>query len=222
MCKSKHQVSQFRLEGWLLGFVFEDGYKLKGLRLATAEGETYVKLAKEARFGLNPAVKPGSWVQVFGERKLKLKTGELKLKAYLVQPGVPPSQYDEVTTVGAVQELPLSCEVPQPAKSSEPAKAKATILVCQKSDCCKRGGREVCQALEAGLSARGLEGEVRIKGTGCMKNCKAGPNVVVNKTRYSRIDASEIPGIIDKHFPPETISEPLTAPSLECEPVSLH
>jgi len=35
-----------------------------------------------------------------------------------------------------------------------------------------------------------------------MKQCKAGPNLVMpNKTRYSRIAASEIPKIIDQHFP---------------------
>ena len=61
-------------------------------------------------------------------------------------------------------------------------------MVCQKSDCMKRGGKAVCQALEAALSDRGLEDQVTIKGTGCMKNCKAGPNLVMpDKTRYSRI-----------------------------------
>lgn len=212
MCKSKHQVSQFCLEGWLLGFVFEDGYKLKGLRLATSEGESYVKVAKEARFGLKSDVKPGSWVQVVGERKLKLKTGELKLKAYLVQLGVPPSQEQEVQPIA---------ELPQAMKSPQPAKPKTTILVCQKSDCCKRGALGVCQALEAALSDRGLEDEVKIKGTGCMKHCKAGPNVVVDKTRYSRIDASDIPDIIDKHFPTETTSAPLTPSQLEREAISV-
>jgi len=50
----------------------------------------------------------------------------------------------------------------------------------------KRGGK-VCQALEAALSAHGLEDKVAIKGTGCMKTA-AGPNLVMpDKTRYSRI-----------------------------------
>jgi len=31
----------------------------------------------------------------------------------------------------------------------------------------KRGGKAVCQALEAALSAHGLEDKVAIKGTGC-------------------------------------------------------
>ena len=87
--------------------------------------------------------------------------------------------------------------------------------MCQKSDCCKRGAKQVCQALEKGLCDRGLEGEVTIKGTGCMKDCKAGPNVIINKTRYSRIDATEVPDIINKHFPlPQAIEEPALCQNL--------
>lgn len=206
MCKSKYDtVSKFRLEGWLLGFVFEDDYKLKRLRLATSEGECQVKLSKEVRYSLDPAVKPGTWIEVLGEKKLKFKSGEVKLKAYFVKPAVPPSHSQEVPKrVEAIHQLP------EPTKSPLPAKTKATILVCQKSDCCKLGAKQVCQALEASLSDRGLEDQVTIKGTGCMKRCKAGPNIVMpDKTRYTRINASEVPELIDKHFPEQLVEQPV-------------
>lgn len=78
---------------------------------------------------------------------------------------------------------------------------RCCILVCQKSDCCKLGAREVSRALEEGLRDRGLEGQVAIKGTGCMKQCKAGPNIVMpDKTSYRRVDPREIPDLIDKHL----------------------
>jgi (2Fe-2S) ferredoxin len=65
----------------------------------------------------------------------------------------------------------------------------------------KRGGTAVCHAIEAALSDRGLSNQVAIKGTGCLKQCKAGPNLVMpDKTRYSRIQADEIPHVLDKHF----------------------
>lgn len=224
MSKFKQNISEFRLEGWLLGFVIEDGYKIKYLRLATSEGECQIKLAKEARISLfGSAVTPGTWVEVFGETKLKLKSGEVKQKAYLVKPGVPPSQlqevaFQEVAQVEAIQETP-----PPAKKLPLPSGVKATILVCKKSDCCKLGANKVCQALEQGLRDRGLDDQVTIKGTGCMKRCKAGPNIVMpDKTRYTRIHATEIPEIIDKHFPDETISEELIAPRLECETVRVR
>jgi (2Fe-2S) ferredoxin len=185
MSKFKHkQVSEFRVEGRFLGFGFEDGYKLKYLRIATSEGEYGIKLCKDLRASRNLRLNPGDWIQLVGEKKLNLKSGKLKLKA------------EQVVVVT------VSC----PAPASLPVKAisannKANILVCQKSDCLKRGGKVVCQALEAGLSARGMEDRVAIIGTGCMKKCSSGPNLVMpDKSRYRRVTPAQIPGLLDKHF----------------------
>lgn len=176
--KSK-QVSQFTLEGRFLNFVLEDGYKLKYLRLAAAEGEYWIK-CKTLQESAELRLIPGDWIQVVGESKLDLKTGKLKLKATQVLPAIP-------NAVVATQPVP--------------AKKKANILVCQKSSCMKRGGTAVCQALQSAISDRGLEDQVAIKGTGCLKQCKAGPNIVMpDKTRYSRIQAAEIPEVIERHF----------------------
>lgn len=187
--KSK-KVSAFSLEGRFLGFVFEDGYKLKSLRLATSEGESCIKLSKDLRTSFELRLIPGDWLQVLGEKKLDLKTGKLKLKAERVIPAA--LDYTETA-------IPVE---------ATPVKTKTNILVCQKSSCMKRGGTAVCQALEAGLSARGLEHQVAIKGTGCMKNCKAGPNLVMpDKTRYSGIQGAQIPAVMDKHFAAESVDE---------------
>ena len=204
------EVSEFCLEGRFLDFVIKDGYKLKGLLLATAEGECYVKLAKHLRAAFDLRLPPGTWLQVVGEKKHDLKTGEVKLKAERVM--MTRTQRDEENeeeTSPPDQEHTLT-----PSVSNAKAK-KAIILVCQKSDCMKRGGKEVCQALEAALSACGkgfaqgsLNSQVTIKGTGCMKNCKAGPNLVMpDKTRYSRVQAAQVPALIDKHFVANSVDE---------------
>lgn len=66
----------------------------------------------------------------------------------------------------------------------------------------KRGGKEACQAMQTALKIRGLAEQVSIKGTGCLKDCKAGPNIVMmpDKKRYTKVQASQIPALIDKHF----------------------
>lgn len=195
--KSK-KVSDFTLEGRFLNFILEDGYKLKYLRLATAEGEYWIK-CKALQQNAELRLIPGDWVQVIGESKLDLKTGKLKLKAAQVLPAIPNVQENAVSI--------------KPA----PSQKKANILVCQKSSCMKRGGTAVCQALQSALSDRGLEEEVAIKGTGCLKQCKAGPNIVMpDKTRYSRIQAAEIPEVVDRHF-----ATACNAPEVELEPVSI-
>ncbi|MBN3868887.1 (2Fe-2S) ferredoxin domain-containing protein [Nostoc sp. JL33] len=188
------EVSEFCLEGRFINFVIKDGYKLKGLLLGTHEGESYIKLAKHLRATFDLRLPPGTWLQVVGYKKHDLKNGTVTLKAERVMAAR--SEMGRVETIAPVQEPPSIDNV-----KVKPAKTKATILVCQKSDCMKRGGKAVCQALEAALSDRGLEDQVTIKGTGCMKNCKAGPNLVMpDKTRHSRIQASQVPALMKQHF----------------------
>ncbi|MEH2437323.1 MAG: (2Fe-2S) ferredoxin domain-containing protein [Nostoc sp.] len=187
------EVSEFCLEGRFIDFVIKDGYKLKGLILGTHEGESYIKLAKNLRAAFDLRLPPGTWLQVVGYKKHDLKDGTVTLKAERVMAA---RSQMVIQTATPVQEPPSIDNT-----KVKPAKTKATILVCQKSDCMKRGGKAVCQALEAALSDRGLEDQVTIKGTGCMKNCKAGPNLVMpDKTRHSRIQATQVPALMDKHF----------------------
>ncbi len=194
----KHKYSQksdFRLEGRLAGFVVEDGYKIKQMKLATAEGEVILKMAKEARASLyRQLLMLGDWVEVMGEKKLDKDGEESKLKVYQIVSKTPAFT------------APAACQQNVSPTQEKPAKAQACILVCQKSDCCKLGARQVTQALEEGLRDRGLQDQVKVKGTGCMKQCKAGPNIVMpDKTRYRRIDARDVPELLDKHFEEEVI-----------------
>ncbi|MEH2408291.1 (2Fe-2S) ferredoxin domain-containing protein [Nostoc sp.] len=194
------EVSEFCLEGRFIEFVIKDGYKLKGLLLATHEGEFYIKLAKHLRAAFDLRLPPGTWLQVVGYKEYDIKKDKVILKAERVMAAR--SEMERVHTTTPVQEPPSIDNV-----KVKPVKTKATILVCQKSDCMKRGGKAVCQALEAALSDRGLEDQVTIKGTGCMKNCKAGPNLVMpDKTRHSRIQASQVPALMNQHFGDKSLS----------------
>ncbi|ODH01209.1 (Fe-S)-binding protein [Nostoc sp. KVJ20] len=194
------EISQFCLEGRFINFVIKDGYKLKGLLLGTHEGECYVKLAKHLRAAFDLRLPAGTWLQVVGYKEYDTKKDKVTLKAERVMAAR--SEMAAVQTIAAPQEPPSIDHV-----KVKPAKTKATILVCQKSDCMKRGGKQVCQALEAALSDRGLEDQVTIKGTGCMKNCKAGPNLVMpDKTRHSRIQAAQIPALMNQHFGDKSLS----------------
>ncbi|MBW4453233.1 MAG: (2Fe-2S) ferredoxin domain-containing protein [Nostoc indistinguendum CM1-VF10] len=193
------EVSQFCLEGRFIDFVIKDGYKLKGLMLGTHEGESYIKLAKHLRSAFDLRLPAGTWLQVVGYKEYDIKKDKVTLKAERVMAA---RSEMVIQTATPVQEPPSIDNA-----KLKPAKTKATILVCQKSDCMKRGGKAVCHALEAALSDRGLEDQVTIKGTGCMKNCKAGTNLVMpDKTRHSRIQAGQVPALMDKHFGDKSVS----------------
>lgn len=207
-------MAPFQVEGRFLGYIYKDGDKIKKLRLETAIGEYWFKLAKPLQTSLGEQLQPGDVVTVSGESSFCLKTGKLKLKAEALKrgadggwqslcsdrPGVAFAKDDQKQSV-ASDSRPLSCVVPEVPS--------ATILVCQKSDCWKRGGSQVCQALEQHLRDRGLENQVTIQATGCMKRCKAGPNMIImpDKTRYSHIEPSEIPQMIDEHFQAQIIQQ---------------
>ncbi|MDF5730652.1 MAG: (2Fe-2S) ferredoxin domain-containing protein [Rhizonema sp. PD38] len=191
------EISEFCLEGRFLNFVIKDSYKLKGLMLSTSEGERYIKLAKHLRATFDWQLPPGTWLQVAGEKESDRKTGEVKLKAERVMAARIEEKLLERESVGE-NSLHNSPDIPIEPKRR---KGKTAILVCQKSDCMKRGGKALCHALEKALGDRDLDSQITIQGTGCMKNCKAGPNLVMpDKTRYSRIQAEQVPTLIEKHF----------------------
>ena len=181
---SKDLVSDLTIVGQLLDFVIKDGYKVKYLRITVSDREYWIKLPKEIRKTLNPSIKPGCWLEISGTQKLKRKTGTLKLKAEDVQLIPAPNQQNSTATI------------PQ----AKPKKAK--ILVCGKSSCRKRGVKAVCEALESSLQACGLGDEIKIKETGCLKQCKKGPNIIMmpDKARYTQVRPQEIPTLIGKHY----------------------
>lgn len=187
MAKIKEQISQFSLVGQLIGFIFKGGVKLKYLRIVAAEREYWIQLPKPLRKNLDPAIAPGCWLEIQGYRKRSLKTGKVKFNAESV----------ELSKRSSSPSLTLACDSPKRA-----SKATAKILVCQKSDCRKRGAQKVCQALTANLEKLGLAEEVEIKLTGCLKECKKGPNLVVmpDKARYSRVRTQQIPELVTQHF----------------------
>lgn len=183
MSKPAQPVAVWHLEGRFLNLLVKDG-KPKYLQLMTADGEYRIKLAKELRASVSATLPPGAWIQVWGEKKSGYKTDATKLKAFRISTLAP----------GQAEPVPL-------VKAERPA--SATILVCQKSDCLKRGGKAVCHALEAALSDRNLTDQVTLRGTGCMKQCKAGPHVVFmpEKARYSRVAARDVAALVDEQFP---------------------
>lgn len=201
MSKHESQKLAFDVQGRFLGFAAKDSYKLKYLRLATSTGESVIKLPKELRLTLYRTLTPGDWIHVSGYQELCPGKGTTKIKAYQVTPiAVPEHTAGSNAVSNTVPFVPKSTEQALPAPTA--TDKKTNILVCQKSDCCKRGGRALAVALQAELNDRGLADQVVIKPTGCMKQCKAGPNLVMpDKTRYSRIRPGDVADLVEKHFP---------------------
>ncbi len=196
MSKSKSsQISEFGLSGRFLGFIVTDGYKLKHIRLATSEGEQTLKLAKSLRASIKEVLQPGDWLEVKGEKEEDPAKGKIKLKAYSLEKTNPlsPSSTLSESANNLVSRDKITDAKPQ-TKTSQ-----VTVLICQKSDCIKRGSAKVCQAFIAEIGDRGLENQVNVKSTGCLKRCKEGPNLVLmpNKSRYNHVHVAQVSKIVE-------------------------
>ena len=179
MGKLAKQRIPFEAEGYFLGFLPDKDGQLKYLRWQVGSEVFAGKIPKPLRSELYRSLKPGDRVQIAGEREVDLLKGREKWVLCHVVP---------------VQASPKA------APGSEEGR-KGVVLVCQKSDCCRRGAIAVMQALQAHLAA--YPETIRVQGVGCLKDCKRGPNVVFlpDKARYSGVSPQGIPALLERHFP---------------------
>lgn len=177
----------FKLSGRFLGYMLKDTYKIKAMRLATAAGEEVIKLPKGLRYASAPILQPGAWVQVQGQQKIDLKTGQTQLKAL------------EIMLATPVEALPAHPAL-ETVSISKPVEGQ--IRVCHKSSCRQRGSQAVWSALVTALDSAGLTDSVQIQPVKCLGKCKAGPNLIISpgKVRYSQVQPQQAVEIVQTHF----------------------
>jgi (2Fe-2S) ferredoxin len=190
-------TTQFTLEGRFRGFRYKDGWKIRSLYLTNDSGDYIIKLSKSARLSLRNGLALGDGIRVTGDRTLDPEKATISFKATTVHP-----INSEQLLVDA-PEVSLEQQVDTPPSPCAMADLpKATIRICQKSTCWKRGGKAVFKALQQTLQAQEGGDRITIKPTGCMKLCKAGPNLVMpDKTRHTKVAASDIPDLVHRHCP---------------------
>lgn len=166
------QAIEFNFEGEFLGFA-EPSHKCKYVRLKVLSDELHIKVAKELRPFIQETFRVGEKVSVSGVAKPDSRSHELVLQVQrmiLVE-------YTHVS-------LPQS-ESHRPCKSKPiPCKSKIKVRVCQKSKCLKRGGKSLCESMEAALKDWDLHDQVEIERTGCLGRCSSAPNLVVHPGKH--------------------------------------
>lgn len=168
-------VSEFTLVGRLEDFVIDSKSRIKYLSLSTLEEEYLIKVAKEQTRALQQYLRSGCQIKVSGMRKYKLHKEEVEYKAYRI----------ELVAEAAI------------CNTRVKSNRKTKILVCQGSSCCKKGSKTISKLLQSEIAAEGMTGEVEIKMTGCMKQCKQAPCLVMpGRNFYSRVQAKQIPSLV--------------------------
>jgi (2Fe-2S) ferredoxin len=191
MTKADKIVAPFNFKGKLTKIYFKKK-KIQYIKLATDEGKYWIKIPKKLRTKI-ASLSKGSQLEVSGNSKQYPETGKTKYKAETVVLTPQAKLETPAVKTKTVSLLPVF---------DSKTKSKAKVLICQKSNCWKKGGNKVYQELESVLSDCGLSKQVPIKKTGCLKQCKKAPALVMmpDKARYNKVKPKQISSLVKKHL----------------------
>jgi (2Fe-2S) ferredoxin len=184
----------FSLVGRLKGYTFGNGGKIRRLLIETSQGVHSIKLTHLCRIELlrsilNKKIQQGSWLRVSGRQKVDKKGIVKHLKAKEIVPAL-----GKTTLVPPVMAKPVHVPALQGSKTK--------ILVCQKSDCCKRGSAQLQAAIETVIDDRNLGQQVCVKAVGCLKHCSQGPVMAIGKQKYKTAKVRDVERFLDERFAP--------------------
>ena len=189
MSKVDKIVTPFNFQGKLTKISVKKK-KLKYIKVATSDGKHWIKIPKKLRTKI-ASLSKGSQIEVAGTKQ-NTKKGKTKYKAKTVVLTPQTEEKPKVKTK-TVSLLPVF---------DSKTKSKAKVLICQKSNCWKKGGKQVCEEIESVLSDRGLSKDIPIKKTGCLKQCKKAPALVMmpDKARYNKVKPKQVSNLVEKHL----------------------
>ncbi|ESA34614.1 dna-binding protein [Leptolyngbya sp. Heron Island J] len=187
----------FILEGIFLGYLSKKKKKVKAIVLEVEQEQLVIKLPKEVRGTIQDyQFQPGDQIRCIGRSQVNFTTGVIKLRAYQVFPLLPPKD-DRPAAAPPIIPIPTAATAHPTA-----AKQHAKVLICHKSGCQKRGGRQLISTLETILQEYQLQDQVEIQYTGCQKRCSKAPTLTImpGKHRYDRLNLQSLPTLVEQHF----------------------
>lgn len=190
MKTTKAQPSTYKLEGEFLGFIFKPKEEHKYIKVQVGEHIIPIKLAKELREPLGKKLVEGDRLLVFleqiglgGVSKLKLKTDRVEKLS--------------IGNESLVFESASVSEAISPGKNQT-----GKILLCYKSSCSRRGGKQLYRALIETLKQLGLQNRVTIELTDCQKQCKQAPSLILmpGKVKHNYVNPLELTSLLKTHY----------------------
>ncbi len=181
------------LQGRYLKPVESGKGKLKGLQIETDEGVQTVYLPKSLRAIAQQELALGEPIRIWIETDEKSK--KQKRLALQLIPLTPRSTVQ-------VERLDRSKKA-QTAKAqtakAKTAKAPLTVQLCQKKNCCQRGGDDLWQDFAKRHAAD--QHSFKLEAVGCLGGCKRGPNIrlLPDNVKYRHVQPADINEILQRH-----------------------
>ena len=183
------QISQ----GKYVKAVRSGGGKLQAIKIKTASGKQTVRLPKALREIAEKELAVGDSLRVWSvdTRKNKLSKKKPKLQAVQLIP------LDPKEAIAAV-------EKEKKKKAKQKSAKKITVQLCQKKNCCRRGGDELWEAFEAAAQTVNDAQEkvvVQVKAGGCVGGCKRGPNLrfLPDNIKHYHVQPAAAAKLLEKH-----------------------
>ncbi|MCM1982353.1 (2Fe-2S) ferredoxin domain-containing protein [Lyngbya confervoides] len=167
--------------GYIVDFRCRKNGEHRGMVLEASGSRLVAKFAKSLPDSSWMGLQRGDRVVIRGLQKV----GGSKIKVTQIQP------WSGVETVQLeAEEAPP--ELVGPTRPHSPIPIR--VAVCHKSNCCRKGAREVAEALRSAVTQNDWDHQVSIQPAKCLGRCKAGPVVMVlpGKKRYSSVKPRQV------------------------------
>ena len=186
--------STYIIEGEFLGFIPKPGGKLKYIQVQVGERVIPIKLAKELRKTIGSSLIEGDRLSISLEQSGAGGISKLKLKS---------DRIEKISTNPTTQTTSSNSISPPTSSLVQKNKTKkGKVLVCRKSSCVKRGGKQLYRALTETINQLGLQQQVSIELTGCQKQCKQAPSMILmpGKVKHAYVHPHDLVDLLKAHY----------------------
>ncbi|MBE9046833.1 (2Fe-2S) ferredoxin domain-containing protein [Pleurocapsales cyanobacterium LEGE 10410] len=183
------QQATYRIEGEFLGFI-----ALKYIQVKAGDRIIPIKLAKELRETIGQELKTGDRLAVFLEQKGSGNLSKLKLKS---------DRLEILARQGESLRSESRSALSSVSSISEPEKSdRGKILICRKSSCSRRGGKQLYRTLIETLKQLGLQERVSIELTDCQKQCKQAPSLILmpGHVKHAYVHPNNLASLLTAHY----------------------
>ncbi|MEM7761477.1 MAG: (2Fe-2S) ferredoxin domain-containing protein [Cyanobacteria bacterium P01_A01_bin.40] len=203
MKTSRSPHSTYTIVGEFISFIPKPGGKFKYIQVQVKERIIAIKLAKELRENLGQTFSKGDRLAISVEQKAPGRFSPLKLKSDHIMKLENTTINTQVgTSASVLSSISSTDKSHSKLESTTKNVAKGTVLICHQSSCSKRGGKKLYDALKEALKELGLQHQVQIKLTGCQKQCKKAPSLILmpGKVKHHYVYPSILTSILKTHY----------------------
>lgn len=163
--------------------------KLKGVQLETDKGVQTVYLPKSLRAIAQQELTPGEPIRIWAD--LEGKPKKQKLLALQLIPLTPQATIQ-------LTDRPARSKKADQTQAKQTAKASFTVQLCQKKNCCRRGGDALWQDFEKRIAD---QQSFKLEAIGCLGGCKRGPNIrlLPDNVKYRHVQLEDVNEILQRH-----------------------